>query len=219
MTEDHGAPAERPDDPLTDHSYDGIQEYDNPMPRWWLYIFYATILYSLLYVLNVPGIGIGAGRMANYERDMEAARVQRAAVEAKAPKPEVSETLLRSIASDPARLADGRATFTTTCATCHAADGGGNIGPNLTDKYWLRGGHPMEVHATVTHGALDKGMPAWGEVYTPDQIVNVVGYVLTLRGTHPAQPKPPQGVEMEEDGETEHGESHELAEKGHGNRP
>lgn len=211
MNDERGTPDQRPDDPLTDHSYDGIQEYDNPMPRWWLYLFYATILYSLLYVLNVPGIGNGTGRIANYEREMESARAKRAALEAAAPAPVVDEQLLLSVASDPARLAEGRTTFTTTCGTCHAADGGGNIGPNLTDRYWLRGGRPMEVHATVSHGVLDKGMPAWGEVYTPDQVVNVVGYMLTLRGTRPAEPKAPQGVAIDEEGESDDAESSEDA--------
>ena len=200
----------RPSDPLTDHTYDGIQEYDNPMPRWWLWIFWATILFSIVYFLNVPGIGTGAGRIANYERDMAAAKAKYAALQPKAPV--VDAALLLGIAHDPVRLADGKNTFTGTCASCHREDGGGNIGPNLTDHYWIHGGQPMQLFTTVSNGVLDKGMPAWSQVYTPEQIVNVVGYVLTLRDTHPKDPKAPQGVEVEDEG---HGEAGTGASKEH----
>lgn len=195
--------------PLTDHSYDGIQEYDNPMPRWWLWIFWATILFSVVYFLNVPGIGTGAGRIANYERDMAAAKAKYEALRPKAPV--VDAALLMGIAHDPTRLADGKNTFTGTCASCHRPDGGGNIGPNLTDHYWIHGGKPMDLFTTVSNGVLEKGMPAWSQVYTPEQIVNVVGYVLTLRDTHPKDPKAPQGVEVEDEGKgaIEAGETHE----------
>jgi cytochrome c oxidase cbb3-type subunit 3 len=191
----------RREDPLTDHSYDGIQEYDNPMPKWWLYLFYASIAYSVLYWLNVPGIGSGKGRIANYEREVAEAKARIAATQPAAPV--VSAELLRSVASDPARLADGRTTFANTCAPCHRADGGGNIGPNLTDRAWLHGGKPMDLYKTVTGGVLDKGMPAWAQVLKPEQQVNVVGYVLTLRGAHVENPKPPQGVEDEGDEDEE----------------
>jgi cytochrome c oxidase cbb3-type subunit 3 len=190
--------SKRPADPLTDHTYDGIQEYDNPLPRWWLWIFWVTILFSVLYSLNLPGIGTGAGRIANYERDMAEAKAKYAALQPKAPV--VDASLLLGIAHDPTRFADGKNTFTGTCASCHRADGGGNIGPNLTDHYWIHGSQPMQLFTTVSNGVLEKGMPAWSQVYTPEQIVNVVGYVLTLRDTHPKEPKAPQGVEVEDEG-------------------
>ena len=209
MTPEHtegGTPADPREakdrkDLLTDHSYDGIQEYDNPMPKWWLYLFYACIAFSILYWLNVPGIGTGKGRIANYEREVAEAKAKLAARQPAAPV--VTPELLLSVASDPARLADGRATFTNTCAPCHRADGGGNIGPNLTDHYWLHGARPMDLYKTVTEGVLDKGMPAWAQVLKPEQQINVVGFALTLRGTHVENPKAPQGVEVGED-ELEH---------------
>lgn len=184
---------QRPDeqDRLLDHQYDGIQEYDNPLPRWWVLVFWATIIYAGLYVANVPGIGIGRGRIAAYERDVAVARARYGGGELAAA---VSESDLRAIAKQPARLADGKTTFSTNCAACHRADGGGIIGPNLTDAYWLHGGRPLEILHTVQHGVPDKGMPVWGQVLKPDQLVDVVGYVLTLRDTHPADPKAPQGT-------------------------
>ena len=186
----------RPDqDHLLDHNYDGIQEYDNPMPRWWVTIFYVTILYAVLYWLNVPGIGSGKGRIASYEREIAALRAKQAAA-APAGGP-VSEEALLAIVHDPAKLAAGKATFTTTCAPCHRADGGGQIGPNLTDDYWIHGGKPQQILSTVANGVPDKGMPAWGQVLGPDQIPGVVAYVISLRGTHPPNPKEPQGTKEE----------------------
>ncbi len=189
---------DRDDDRLMDHQYDGIQEYDNPMPRWWLYIFYATIAFSVLYALNLPGIGNGKGRIANYERDVAEAQARRAAEAAKTPQIVVTDAALLAAAHDPATLALGKTTF-TNCMPCHRADGGGNIGPNLTDHYWLHGGKPSEIFHTVSTGVLDKGMPAWGTMLKPDQVRSVVAYVLTLQDSHPANPKPPQGAKVEDE--------------------
>jgi cytochrome c oxidase cbb3-type subunit 3 len=176
------------EDRLLDHAYDGIQEYDNPMPRWWVWIFWATIAFSVLYFFDVGGIGVGKGRLADYRRDM---------AEFRAAHPQgggaLSATQLAALAKDPTALALGRTTFATNCAACHAPDGGGIIGPNLTDDYWLHGGTLPEIQHTVTDGVLAKGMPAWGKLLKPDQLTAVVAYVSTLPGTHPAKPKPPQG--------------------------
>lgn len=179
------------DDRLLEHDYDGIREYDNPMPRWWLYIFWATIAYSILYYFNVPGIGIGKGRIAAYDADVAEA----AALAAKNnPFATVNDGVILAAAKDPAKLALGKTTFSTTCSACHRADGGGVIGPNLADDYWIHGGKPLEILKTVTEGVTAKGMPPWGRMLTPDQILSVVAYVTTLQGTNPPNPKAPQGV-------------------------
>lgn len=179
------------EDRLLDHNYDGIQEYDNPMPRWWLWLFLATIVFSVLYALNVPGVGTGKGRIANYQRDMAAARAKYGAATAAA---SLGDDALIAMSRDAARLADGKQTFTTQCVACHRADGGGSIGPNLTDAFWIHGARPADILTTVSSGVIDKGMPAWSQILTPDQVSAVVAYVLTLRGTHPPDPKPAQGV-------------------------
>ena len=191
MTDERrNAPAGGDEDRLLDHQYDGIQEYDNPMPRWWVWIFWVTILWSVLYVVNIPGIGSGPGRIANYERELLEAREKYP----RAVTPGFDDDALWAMSRDAARLAEGKEAFGTTCAACHREDGGGQIGPNLTDAYWIHGHRPADMLRTVADGVPDKGMPAWGEVLKPDQLAAVVAYVLTLRDTHPAGAREPQGV-------------------------
>ncbi len=179
---------------LLDHEYDGIKEYDNPMPRWWLATFWVTIIFSILYVLNVPIVGIGKGRLADYEADMAEA----AAFAAKNnPLANVTAEQVVTASTDPAQRALGSSTFATMCASCHLADGGGQIGPNLTDKYWLHGNQPLEIFKTVAEGVPAKGMPPWGKILKPAQAIAVSGYILTLQGAAPKTPKAPQGVNLD----------------------
>ncbi len=146
-------------DQLRAHTYDGIQEYDNPMPRWWLYIFYATILFAVLSFFNVPGFGIGRGRLANYGAEMAKAREKYGALQAvQIPIP--ADAVILAAARNRVKRAAGEETFTTTCAACHRPDGGGNIGPNLTDDFWIHGGAPSRIFTTVANGVPDKGMPS-----------------------------------------------------------
>ena len=185
-------PNKQEQDHLLEHNYDGIQEFDNPMPRWWVYIFWATIVFSILYYFNVPGIGIGKGRIANYNETMTAARAAEAKRVAAQPAGASPEQLV-ALSKDATALASGKQTFTQNCAACHRADAGGQIGPNLTDDYWLHGAAIDQIHKTVTDGVLEKGMPPWGKVLKPAQLDAVVAYVYTLRGTNPPNPKAPQG--------------------------
>lgn len=182
--------ADQNQDRLLDHNYDGIQEYDNPMPRWWVIIFWATIVFSILYWLNVPGIGRGPGRIAAYESDMARAR----AVQAAQPSAGPSAEQLAALMQDAGAVSNGKQVFTQNCAACHRADGGGLIGPNLADDAWIHGGALPDVYKTISDGVLAKGMPAWGKVLRPEQVNAVTAYVATLRGTNPANPKPPEGT-------------------------
>ncbi|MEO8450325.1 MAG: cbb3-type cytochrome c oxidase N-terminal domain-containing protein [Gemmatimonadota bacterium] len=178
-------------DRLLDHEYDGILEYDNPMPRWWLATLWGSVLFSIIYVINVAGIGIGKGRIADYEADMKVA----AALAAKNdPMAGLTSEALVAAAADPVKRKLGQVTFSTMCSSCHLADGGGLIGPNLTDAYWLHGAKPLQIMKTVVEGVPAKGMPAWGKILKPDQLTAVAAYVTTLRGTKPKTPKAPQGV-------------------------
>jgi len=181
-------------DRLLDHEYDGIREYDNPMPRWWLATFWVTIVYSILYVLNLPGVGIGKGRLADYEADMAEA----AAIAAKNnPLANLTPEAIVAASTDSTQRTLGATTFSTMCASCHLADGGGSIGPNLTDGYWIHGSAPLEVVKVIVEGVPAKGMPAWGKMLKPAQTVAVAGYVLSLKGTIPAKPKAPQGINVD----------------------
>ncbi len=181
-------------DRLLDHEYDGIREYDNPMPRWWLATFWVTIIFSILYVLNVPGIGNGKGRIADYEAEMAKAAELAAKND---PMNGLTDEKIVAASTDPAQKALGSSTFATICSSCHVADGGGLIGPNLTDAYWLHGNKPLEIMKTITEGVAAKGMPPWGKTLKPEQLVAVAGYVLTLKGTTPKAPKAPQGVNVD----------------------
>ena len=185
-------PNKQDQDHLLEHNYDGIQEYDNPMPRWWVYIFWITIVFSVLYWLNVPGFGIGKGRIANYNRDMAVAAAAAARREAAQPA-SASPEQLSALTKDASALALGKQAFGQNCAACHRLDAGGQIGPNLTDDYWLHGAAIEQIRKTVSDGVLEKGMPPWGKVLKPAQLDAVVAYVFTLRGTNPPNPKEPQG--------------------------
>jgi cytochrome c oxidase cbb3-type subunit 3 len=176
-------------DHLLEHSYDGIQEYDNPMPRWWVTSFWATIIFAVAYALGIGGIGVGAGRIADYEKDMAAFRLAHPLGSAN-----VAPEVLMALVNDPAAVASGKAIFAKNCVPCHGVDGGGIIGPNLTDDYWIHGGRIEQIHATIFSGVLVKGMPTWGKLLKPVDVQRVTAYVWTLHGTTPAKPKAPQGV-------------------------
>lgn len=177
-------------DRLIEHSYDGIQEYDNPMPRWWLLTFAGTIIYSVIYLFNVGPVGNGKGREKDYEDEMKAFA---AAHPAPTGGGATSAQLLAMVA-DKDVLHEGEETYQAYCASCHRMDGGGLIGPNLTDDAWLHGGKITDVYVTVSNGVLEKGMPAWSKLLKPTQLEQVVAYVASLQGSNPANPKAPQGT-------------------------
>ncbi len=179
------------EDKILEHSYDGIQEYDNPMPRWWLLTFAGTVIFSIIYYFNVGPIGNGKGRIADYEADMKAF-----AAAHPAPSGTISPETLNALIADKGKVEAGKTVFATTCASCHRADGGGLIGPNLTDEFWLHGGKPTDIYKTIVDGVLEKGMPNWGKLLKPEQVQAVTAYVISIQGTSPANPKAPQGAEL-----------------------
>jgi len=182
------------EDRLLDHEYDGIQEYDNPMPRWWLWTFYATIAFSVAYYFLPWPFGEGEGTIAQYEAAMERASTRAAALAPMAVV--VTNEELRSLVSVSTALADGKAVYDTNCSACHRADGGGLIGPNLTDSYWIHGGSPVEIHQLIAEGVLAKGMPGWDRIIGPDQLNNVTAYLISMQGTNPPNAKAPEGSEV-----------------------
>jgi cytochrome c oxidase cbb3-type subunit 3 len=178
-----------PQDHLLDHSYDGIREYDNPMPRWWLLTFAGTIIFSIIYLFNVGPVGNGEGRIADYDADV-------ARFAALHPQPTAADApvdRLLALSGNQAALADGKQVYATNCAVCHRPDGGGLIGPNLADANWIHGGAVSDIYRTVVSGVLDKGMPPWGKTLKPEQVEAVVAYVASLKGSNPPNPKAPQG--------------------------
>jgi cytochrome c oxidase cbb3-type subunit III len=182
--------ADQQEDKLLDHDYDGIQEYDNPMPRWWLWIFYATIIFVPLYYVLPHPFGEGGGNVAEYEAAVAKAK-------ASMPAPvvaTVTDDELRALVSQSGVLAEGKTVYDANCAACHRNDGGGLIGPNLTDDAWIHGGSPTAIHRVINEGVLAKGMPPWERLLKPEQVQAVTAYVLSLGGTNPPNPKAPEGV-------------------------
>jgi cytochrome c oxidase cbb3-type subunit 3 len=159
------------------------------MPRWWLLTFAGTIIFSVIYVFNVGPIGNGKGRVADYDDDM-----RKFAAAHPAPTGTVSADKLLAMVKDKEEVHEGGEEFKKYCASCHRMDGGGLIGPNLTDNAWIHGGQITDIYTTVMNGVLEKGMPAWGTMLKPEQLEQVVAYVASLQGSNPANPKPPQGT-------------------------
>lgn len=175
---------------LADHNYDGIKELDNRIPPWFSGLFYATILFSIWYMLHYHVLGTGDLQEAEYAQEVRIAEIQRAELMRSGAM--INEETV-TLVTEPALLESGKQIFVTNCAACHAADGGGLVGPNLTDDYWIHGGGIKNVFKVVKYGVVNKGMLAWQNQLNPKQIQEVASYVLSLHGTTPANPKAPEG--------------------------
>ncbi|MDX2055025.1 MAG: cbb3-type cytochrome c oxidase N-terminal domain-containing protein [Polyangiaceae bacterium] len=169
-----------PEDPRTGHEYDGIEEFDNPMPRWWKNIFWATFLFALGYFFHYQLSGQGASVAESYDEDMREFREETAK---KLVGSEATEAGLTRLMSNPQMLADAAVIYAARCKACHAEHGEGQIGPNLTDNSWINGkGTLMDIYGVVSTGVLAKGMPAWERQLTPIELQKVVAFVGSLRG-------------------------------------
>lgn len=174
---------------LLDHEYDGIREYDNPMPGWWVAIFWASFFFALGYVFHYHLSPNGASVAEAYEQDMAEAR----AAEAKRSLGEtVTDAGLKKLALDPALMKDAQAIFAQRCTPCHGEHGQGVIGPNLTDAYWLHGSGLMDIYRTVSDGVPAKGMPPWKMQLSAIQTRELAAFVGSLR-EHPVAGKAPEG--------------------------
>jgi cytochrome c oxidase cbb3-type subunit 3 len=183
-----------PTDPLTGHEYDGIAEYDNPMPTWWRRTFWATVVFSICYFVHYQLTGNGASVADSYAADM---REHRELLAAQSLGEEMTEAGLTQLMKDPALMKDARTVFVTRCIQCHADRGQGNIGPNLTDAAWIYGsGSLLELYEIVANGRIQKGMPTWSRVLRPLELAQVVAYIGTLRDTN-VPGRPPQGTRVE----------------------
>ncbi|MCC6276642.1 MAG: c-type cytochrome [Oligoflexia bacterium] len=174
-----------------EHSYDGIDESDNKLPSWWLNIFYVTIIFSIGYMGYYHWGGPGVGLAENFE--MQLAQEKLTASAQPPPQTGHSAEEFKAILSDEAIKKKGQALYTTKCAACHGPDGGGTIGPNLTDKFWIHGGKIEQIANTITNGVPAKGMVSWAPLMTKEEIQQVTVYVYSLKGTKPAVGKAPEG--------------------------
>jgi cytochrome c oxidase cbb3-type subunit III len=180
----------RPSAALLEHEYDGIREYDNPLPGWWVWLFWGSFFFSIGYVVHYHLTGNGKSVAASYDDEMKIAREERAKQSlAEAP----SEVVLGKLMADSDLMHDAQALFEQRCAACHAARGQGLIGPNLTDESWIHGdGSLMEIYGVVSQGVAAKGMPAWELQLKPIEIRKLVALVGTMRGKN-LPGKPPEG--------------------------
>lgn len=184
-------PIEEESNVMLDHEYDGIRELDNNLPPWWKYMFYATIIFAIVYLIRFHITGSGKLSHEEYQAEMEQAALAKEEALADAGD-QVNEDNV-SLLIDEASLAKGAAIFKGNCATCHMESGAGGAGPNLTDEYWIHGGGIKNVFSTIKYGVPAKGMIAWQSQFNPTQMQQVASYVLSLQGTNPANAIAPQG--------------------------
>ncbi len=178
----------------TDHEYDGIVELDNALPPWWLYMFYGTIIFSIIYVIMFFGMGkfnqqdelkaeyaVAAEKIEAYQKEHGAAVDENTVV----------------LVTDADNLADGKAIYEKNCVACHALNGGGGVGPNFTDDYWIHGNSINEVFKVVKYGVPEKGMIPWEAQLNPEQMQNVSSYILNeFTGKNVEGGKEPQGEKV-----------------------
>lgn len=182
---------------ITDHTYDGIREFDFPLPNWWILTFVATVIFSVIYYV-VYTFGLAPDLRQELAADLEAVKQQIQAAKGGGGGSNQVEALAAAL-QDPSRIASGKQVFDEKCAVCHGAVGQGQIGPNLTDDYWIHGKATLaDIAQVIDVGVADKGMPPWGPVLKSDELINVTAYVKTLHGTTPADAKAPQGELVKE---------------------
>ncbi len=182
---------DQPQEPgLLDHEYDGVRELDNKLPRWWVWLFNFTILFAIIYLVYYHVLGKGQLMAAQYNDEM------RLGNELKAKATSEFETRMGTLqpSSDAAVVAEGKETFLKLCAPCHRADGGGLVGPNLCDDYWIHGSNFVDNLRTIWNGVPSKGMVTWKTTLKPSTIYAAASYIYTLRGTNPKNPKPPENL-------------------------
>jgi cytochrome c oxidase cbb3-type subunit III len=182
-------------DLMMDHSYDGIVELDNHMPPWLANIFYITIAFGVIYFTYFSVLGLGKTQLEEYEDELRIAAIQ-AEERASLALSSIDETTVVFDSSTPS-LASGKSIYDANCVACHASDGGGGVGPNLTDEYWIHGGNINDIFTVVKYGVVEKGMIPWQDQLSPEEMQNVSSYILTLVGNTPANPKAPEGEKYE----------------------
>ncbi|WP_024768153.1 cbb3-type cytochrome c oxidase N-terminal domain-containing protein [Aquimarina macrocephali] len=184
-------PVESEEEIILDHNYDGIKELDNNLPPWWVYMFYATIIFGIAYLVRFHVFNEYT-QAEEYETEVAEAKI--AIEKYKKTAKDLVDVNTVTLLTDASDINAGKAVYTTNCVACHKADGGGGIGPNLTDEHWILGGGIKNVFRTISEGGRDgKGMVAWKQTLKPVEMAQVASYIITLVGTTPAEPKEAQG--------------------------
>ena len=176
-------------DKLLGHDYDGIKELDNDLPKWWINIFYITIVFSVVYFAYYHIWGDTRTLAETFDNEQ--------AITASAPAHggDFTDDTVNSMLTNADALAKGKTIFIEKCAACHGPMGGGLVGPNLTDKFWIHGGKPAQIAKVISEGVPEKGMISWKTMLSREDIIATAVYIKSLKGTNPPGAKPPQGNE------------------------
>jgi cytochrome c oxidase cbb3-type subunit 3 len=185
-------PIEEEESIMTDHEYDGIRELDNNLPPWWKWGFYISIVFAFVYMINYHLLGTPL-QVEEYTQSIEKGEQEVQAYLA-SQSMNVDETSVVQLL-DAVDLKSGKGIFIQYCVVCHKEDGGGSVGPNLTDVYWIHGGDIKDLFKTIKYGA-NNGMKSWKDELNPVQMQEVASYILTMGGTNPPDAKAPEGDEF-----------------------
>jgi len=174
---------------IMDHEYDGIRELDNDLPPWWKWLFYISIAFGIIYLVRLWVLDSDdLYQQREYQEEM---------AQAASAVPQKKANFEVKVLTDEASLEKGKETWGKICKVCHLDDGGGLVGPNVTDNYWIHGNTVEDMFNVVTNGVIEKGMIPYKDQLSPTQRLEVVSYIIErLHGTTPANPKAPQGEEM-----------------------
>lgn len=194
-------PVEREAEIMLDHEYDGIRELDNNLPPWWVWMFYATIVFAVVYLIYYHVLPYGETQEEEYLSELREAEIEKQAYMATV-KDLIDENSVEYL-GNPADLAAGKAIYDGNCMACHAPDGGGGVGPNFTDEYWIHGGSISDIFKVVKYGVPTKGMIAWESQLSPLQMAQVSSYLQDFVGAVPGAPKDPQGELWRPDNSTD----------------
>ncbi len=174
---------------LSGHSYDGITELDNPLPGWWLWTFFFTIIFAFIYFIHYA-----SGSGPTLKQELAAAMLAIETNRLHEPKLLESEDLLAAAMKGPNSISNGEQIYIARCVVCHGANLQGQVGPNLTDNYWIHGkGSRQDIVKVIREGVLDKGMPEWDQMLSTEEIYSVTAYVISKKGSNPANAKAAQG--------------------------
>jgi cytochrome c oxidase cbb3-type subunit 3 len=176
---------------LADHEYDGIQELDNDLPPWWKWLFYITIVFGVVYLIK---LWVFNSEDLDQNKEFEKEMAQVASLPSQQAQAASFEV---KVLTDDASIASGKDIYDKNCAVCHTPDGGGLVGPNFTDDYWIHGNTIDKMFEIVTNGVLEKGMTPFKDQLSPTKRLEVLSYIITLHGTTPANPKAPEGEKMD----------------------
>ena len=174
---------------LAGHEYDGIRELDNRLPRWWLWLFYITIVFAAVYFVRYHVIKTGNLQDEEYQKEVAEAKLKYGDLA----KESTIDLDQLTVLTDMASLESGKAIFDKHCVVCHLAEGQGLVGPNLTDEYWIHGCSIQDIYNLIVVGVPEKGMISWKDQLSQQQMLEVSSYIVSLVGTNPPNPKEPQG--------------------------